>query len=167
MEIRSRVTQTGLERPMLSWSSCLHLRNARTIGTELISCILVRVSFPMIKHHDQKQLGEESVFIIIHFQVTVPHWRNLGQELKQGRNQEAGTDAEAMEGCFFMTLSPGLAQPAFHTPHDHLRRAFCGPTQITKLGNVLQSCPQAKLTDAFSQLSDGGSPSVYMLLIGW
>jgi hypothetical protein len=28
-------------------------------------------------------------------------WKNAGQELKQGRNMEAGADAEAMEECSF------------------------------------------------------------------
>jgi hypothetical protein len=32
------------------------------------------------------------------FHITVDHQRKPGQELKQGRNLEAGADAEAMEG---------------------------------------------------------------------
>jgi hypothetical protein len=47
------------------------------------------------------------------FYTTVPHQRKSGQELKQGRNLEAGADAEAMEGCCFLACSPWLAQPAF------------------------------------------------------
>jgi len=41
----------------------------------------------MTKHHDQSNF-----FIIAH------HSRKSGQELKPGRNLEAGADAEAMEG---------------------------------------------------------------------
>jgi hypothetical protein len=49
----------------------------------------------MMKHHDQ--VGEESLFGL-HFHITVHHWRKSGQELKQGRNLEAGADTEAMDG---------------------------------------------------------------------
>ena len=45
--------------------------------------------------------------------ITVHHQRMLGQELKQGRNPEAGADAEAMEGCCLLACSFLLTQPAF------------------------------------------------------
>lgn len=44
---------------------------------------------------DQKQLREKRVYFILYFQVTVHHWGKSGQELKQDRNLEAGTEAEA------------------------------------------------------------------------
>jgi hypothetical protein len=39
--------------------------------------------------------------------------RKSEQELKQGKNLEAGADAGAMEGCCLLTCSPWLAQPPF------------------------------------------------------
>jgi hypothetical protein len=40
-------------------------------------------------------LGRKGLGLYFHF--IVYHWRKPGQELKQGRNLEAGADAEAME----------------------------------------------------------------------
>jgi hypothetical protein len=36
-------------------------------------------------------------YLILCFHITVHHIKTLGQELKEGRNLEAGADAEAME----------------------------------------------------------------------
>jgi hypothetical protein len=65
------------------------------------------------KHHDQKaSLGGKSLFGL-YFHIAIHHQRKLGQELTQGRNLEAGADAEAMErGCLLACL-PWPAQPAF------------------------------------------------------
>jgi hypothetical protein len=35
----------------------------------------------------------------LHFHIAVHYLRKSGQEIKHGRILEAGTDAEAMEGC--------------------------------------------------------------------
>ena len=45
------------------------------------------------KHHDQEAS--------LHFHIAVLHQRKSGQELTQGRNLEAGADAEAMEGAAY------------------------------------------------------------------
>lgn len=59
--------------------------------------ILVRISIATMKHCDQNvSCGGNSLFDGLHFQIIVHHWRKSGQELKQGRNLEAGTDAEVM-----------------------------------------------------------------------
>jgi len=42
--------------------------------------------------------GGKGVFIS-NFHITVHHQRKSGQEFKQGRNLEAGADAEAMRGA--------------------------------------------------------------------
>jgi hypothetical protein len=56
-----------------------------------------------------KHLGGRKGFLwLIH-----PHWRMSGQELKLGRNLEAGADAEAMEGCCLLACCSWLAQSAF------------------------------------------------------
>ena len=73
--------------------------------------VLVRVVIATMKRHDNKLEMKEFIWLIR------PHWSPLlmesGEELKQGRNLEAGTDAEAMEGCGFLACSPWLAQPVF------------------------------------------------------
>ena len=54
----------------------------------------------MTKHHDRKQLAEERGWL-----VTLPHHclpLKSRQELKQGRNLEAGAEAEAMGVCVRM-----------------------------------------------------------------
>ena len=43
----------------------------------------------------------------------VHHQRNSGQELTQGRNLEAGANAEAIEGCCLLACFPWLVQLAF------------------------------------------------------
>jgi hypothetical protein len=58
----------------------------------------------------------------LHFHIIL-HQRKSGQELTQGRNLEAGADAEAMEACYLLAcftcffieprpISPGMAPPA-------------------------------------------------------
>ena len=53
-------------------------------------------------------LGDKSL-IGLYF-ITAHYLRKSGQELKQGRNLEAGADAEAMEGSCLLACSPWLAQ---------------------------------------------------------
>ena len=57
----------------------------------------------------KKQVGEEG-FI----QLTLPHCCPSPKEVRTGTQagQEAGADAEAMEGCFLLACFPWLAQPA-------------------------------------------------------
>lgn len=63
----------------------------------VFAVVLVRVSIARLKYHEQKQAGEERVYL-----VYIHHWRKLGQELKHSRNLEAEADIEAMGewGCF-------------------------------------------------------------------
>jgi hypothetical protein len=49
-----------------------------------------------MKHHNQSNLDRNGVSGL-HFHIIVHHRRKSGQELKQGRNLEAGADAEAMK----------------------------------------------------------------------
>jgi hypothetical protein len=65
-----------------------------------------------MKHHDQKANWAGKDLFGFYFQITIPHWRKSGQELKQSWNVEAGADAEAMEGCCLLACFPMLAQPA-------------------------------------------------------
>jgi hypothetical protein len=57
----------------------------------------------------KKQIGEKRVF-----QLTLPHCCSSPKEVRTGTQagQEAGADAEAMEGCYLLACLPWLAQPA-------------------------------------------------------
>jgi hypothetical protein len=55
--------------------------------------------------------GKGLLTLFLH--IAVLHKKKSGQELKQGRNLEAGANAEAMEGCYLLACSSWLALPAF------------------------------------------------------
>jgi len=79
----------------LSVSLCLSL----SLSLSLSSLpVLVRVTIAVMKSHGQK--------------LTLPHHhsslKKSGQELKQGRNLEAGADAEAMERAAYWLAPHGL-----------------------------------------------------------
>lgn len=59
---------------------------------------LVRVTVAVTKHHNQSRVGRKDV----HFHITVHQRRTSGQQLKQGKNLGARTDAEAMGECCFL-----------------------------------------------------------------
>lgn len=65
-------------------------------GLDSLSVIL-RLLFLVIKHHEQTTQGGNSLFHIIEFHRLVRHQGKSGQEYKQGKNLEAGTEAWAME----------------------------------------------------------------------
>jgi hypothetical protein len=67
-----------------------------------------KVSIAVIKTN-QKPLGQERVYFSLQFPITVHHCGKSQQELRQGRNLEAGTDAEAMEGGVCLLACPWLA----------------------------------------------------------
>jgi hypothetical protein len=58
----------------------------------------------------KKQVGRKG-FI----QLTLPHYCSSTKEGRTGTQagQEAGSDAEAMEGCYLLACFPWLAQLAF------------------------------------------------------
>ena len=64
-----------------------------------------KVTLAMMKHHDQKQAGEERVYSAYTF--LSPFIIEEGRD----RNMEAGTDAEAVQGCCLSACSSWLAQP--------------------------------------------------------
>ena len=76
--------------------------------------VLARVITAVRKHHVQSNLEVRGLCGLC-FQTTVHHWRKPGQELKQGRNLEAGVDdAKPMgDGGPLAACFPWLAQPAF------------------------------------------------------
>ena len=60
------------------------------------------------KHHDQEASWGGKGLFSLHFHIAVHHQRKSGLDLTQGRNLEAGTDAEAMEGAGSWIAFPGL-----------------------------------------------------------
>jgi hypothetical protein len=74
---------------------------------------LVRVSIAAMKHHDQKASWGGKGLFSLHFHIAVRHQRKSGQELTQGRNLEAGADADALEECCLLACFPWFIQPAF------------------------------------------------------
>lgn len=58
----------------------------------------------------------------LHLHITVLHWRKYGQQLKQGRNEEAGADAEAVEEyCLLTCSSQWLSLLSYSTQDRQLR----------------------------------------------
>jgi len=71
--------------------------------------VLVRVSIPAQTSGPRSKLGRKG-FI----QLTLPHYCSSPKEVRTGTQagQEAGADAEAMEGCYLLACFPWLAQLA-------------------------------------------------------
>ncbi|EDL77409.1 rCG25260 [Rattus norvegicus] len=65
------------------------------------------VTSAVIKHMTKETWGGKGLFSL-YYHITICHQRKSGQELKQGRNLEAGADAETMEGCCLLACSCGL-----------------------------------------------------------
>jgi hypothetical protein len=57
----------------------------------------------------KKQVGEEKVYSAYNFILL---FINKEVRTRTQTGQEAGADAEAMEGCFLLAYFPWLAQPA-------------------------------------------------------
>jgi hypothetical protein len=75
--------------------------------------LFVRVSSAVIKHHDHKQFEGKGLSQLYNSWVAHYYSGKSGQELKQGRNLKAGTDAKAMEGAAYCLA-----------PHDLLSLFF-------------------------------------------
>ena len=73
----------------------------------------LRDSVSVTKYHDQKASWGRKGLFNLYLQIIGHHWRKSGQEVKLGRNLEAGADLEAFEGCCLLACSSWLAQPTF------------------------------------------------------
>ncbi|EGV95223.1 hypothetical protein I79_009681 [Cricetulus griseus] len=67
----------------------------------------------MMKHHDQKQHGEERIYLTY---VSTPQFIIKGNQCRNSSREgtEAGADGEAKEECFLTeprTTSPGVLPP--------------------------------------------------------
>ena len=72
----------------------------------------LRVTIAVKNHRDLSHSRRKALFALC-FHITVHHERKSGQEIKQGRNLEAGAGAEATDGFYLLACSSWLAQPAF------------------------------------------------------
>ena len=88
--------------------------NQETVCLSVCLSVLVRFSIAVMKHHDQKASWGEEGLSGSHVHITVHHWRTSGQELTQGRNLEAGADAEILEGAAYWLAPHGLLRLRFH-----------------------------------------------------
>ena len=77
--------------------------------------VLGRVPIVATKNTVAKmQVGKEMVYLVYtSISLFITEGKKSAQELMQGRDLEAGADAEAMEGCFLLACFPWLAQLAF------------------------------------------------------
>ena len=97
-------------------SAGLHFRSILEVYTKPRWTILLKVSIAVMKHYDQKRVKEERIYwLTLPHHTPSHHHRTLGQELKQGRDLEAGTDKEAMEKSAYFprdgTLTMSWALP--------------------------------------------------------
>ena len=70
----------------------------------MMETVSIKVTVAVMKHHDQKQLEEERVLFLT-APCNTSHQKQRGQELTRGRNQKAGADREAMDGCCLLACS--------------------------------------------------------------
>ena len=75
----------------------------------------------------------------------------------EGRNLEAGTEAEIIAEHCLLDYILWFTQPAFLYNPEHLPRngtahsGLCPPTSIINQENILQACLQANLMEAIPQ----------------
>lgn len=75
--------------------------------------VSVGVSIVVTKLNHQNEGWGEKGLHGLHFHIADHYIRNLGQELNQGTNLEAGANAEALEECCLLTCFLLFAQPTF------------------------------------------------------
>ena len=105
----SRTPSLGLVLVSFVCPSSLTYPVNHSMSTHLKPTVLARVSVAVVKHHNQKQLGE-GMFPLV---VCSP----ASQEVRVGTpgiNLEAGADAEAsVEACYILACSSWFAQRDF------------------------------------------------------
>jgi hypothetical protein len=72
-----------------------------------------------MKHHDKEASWGGKGLLSLYFHIAVHHQRKSGQELTQGRNLEAGVDAEAMEDAAYWIAFPGLLSLISYRTQDY------------------------------------------------
>lgn len=77
-------------------SFTVHLKTYAQVSHSYSSYLIILVSIPVIKYHDQKQMVEERVCLTY---TSISLLIIKESQLKQDRYLEAGPDVKAMEGC--------------------------------------------------------------------
>jgi hypothetical protein len=99
-----------------------------------------RVSIAMRNHRDQRDLRRKGLVLLrVPYHSSSP--KQWGQELKQGRHQEAGADAEAMGGCCLLVCSSWLAQPAFLQDPGLPTEGWSHPHSLPTLTSITKKMP--------------------------
>ena len=62
---------------------------------------LVSVTIAVVKHHDQNQVAEGSIYVAYIFTALLIASKEVGWALKQVRNLEAGDDSESWRGAAY------------------------------------------------------------------
>ena len=90
----------------LAWGTSRGQEKIWMYGSGIFNGACLRNFMAMKKQNFQSKLERKGFILFgLHFHIIVCQWRKSGQELKQDRNLEAGTDAEAMEGrCLLACL---------------------------------------------------------------
>ena len=83
-----------------------------------IIAVCLRITIAVMKHCEKVNQGAKGYYGL-YFHISVHYGRKLRQELKQGRNLEAGADAEAMEGAAYWLPSPGLFSLLSYRTQDY------------------------------------------------
>jgi hypothetical protein len=81
--------------------------------------VLIKASFAVMKHHDQKQLKEKG-FILLLLPGNNPSLREMRD--RNSSYWEAGTDAVAMEECCLLACSSSLLSLLSYGIRDHQPR---------------------------------------------
>lgn len=104
-----------------SWAAaCGELRSRRTLS-------LVTVSIAVLKHLTEKQVRAERVYSKAHTSILL-----FFTEGSQGRNLEAGADAETVEGgAVSWLVHPAFYRAQDHQPRDGTPHNGLGPPSIT------------------------------------
>ena len=80
----------------------------------------VRVPTAAIRHHNQRKIGEERVYLAYtSISLFIIEGEKSGQELKQGRNLEAGADSEAMGYAAYWLPPHGLLSLLSYRTHKY------------------------------------------------
>jgi hypothetical protein len=91
-----------------------------------IIAVCLRITIAVMKHCEKVNQGAKGYYGL-YFHISVHYGRKLRQELKQGRNLEAGADAEAMEECCLLPCSCDLLSLFSYRTPDHQSGGWSHP----------------------------------------
>jgi hypothetical protein len=108
--------------------------------------VLVRVSIPGQKHHDQEAVGEEKGLFSLHFHIAVHHWKKNWNSSRSGSRSWC----RGHGGMFFTGLLSLLSYRTKTTSPETVPPTRGPPPLITNRENALQldlmeASPQVKL----------------------